>query len=75
MDEKGCQRGGGRKSSPEKFFIPRNRRPAYQKKSGNLELVTVIESVSAIGESTKPGFVFPGKQFHREWFEVDDEIS
>ncbi|KAI0250716.1 hypothetical protein BJV78DRAFT_1319158, partial [Lactifluus subvellereus] len=23
MDEKGCQRGGGRKGSGQKFFIPR----------------------------------------------------
>ncbi len=74
MDEKGCQRGGGRKRSAEKFFVPRNRRPCYRTKSDNLELVTIIECVNAEGSSIKPGFVFPGKEFHEEWLEVDPEI-
>jgi len=74
MDEKGCQRGGGRRASPEKFFIPRDRRPAYRTKSDNLELVTIIECVNAEGGALKPGFVFPGKEFRQGWMEVDDEI-
>ena len=74
MDEKGCQRGGGRKLSARKYIIPRTRRPHYQHKSENLELVTIIECVSADGSALKPGFVFSGKEFSPEWFEVDDEI-
>jgi hypothetical protein len=75
MDEKGCQRGGGRKASAEKYFVPRNRRPCYRQRSGNLELVTIIECVNAAGDAIKPGFVFPGKQFHKGWLEVDPEIK
>ena len=75
MDEKGCQRGGGRKASAEKYFVPRIKRPCYRQRSGNLELVTIIECVNAAGDSIKPGFVFPGKQFHKGWLEVDPEIK
>jgi hypothetical protein len=75
MDEKGCQRGGGRKVSAEKYFVPRNKRPCYRQQSGNLELVTIIECVNATGDAIKPGFVFPGKRFHKGWLEVDSEIK
>lgn len=57
-----------------KYFIPRNRRPHYRLRSANLELVTIIECVSADGEAIKPGFIFSGKEHHPEWFEVDPEI-
>ncbi|KAF6763327.1 hypothetical protein DFP72DRAFT_743852, partial [Ephemerocybe angulata] len=60
MDEKGCQRGGGRKGTGEKFFIPRTQRPAYRQASGNLELVTIVECVNAEGDSIMPGIIFPG---------------
>jgi hypothetical protein len=42
--------------------------------SANLELVTIIECICADGESLKPGFIFPGKEFHPEWFQVDNDI-
>lgn len=58
MDEKGIQRGGGRKQQAMQYFIPRQRRPKYKLRSPNLELVTVIECVSAAGESIAPGFIF-----------------
>jgi hypothetical protein len=74
MDEKGVQRGGGRRVQALKYFVPRNRRPKYRLRSGNLELVTIIECVCADGSSLTPGFVFPGKEFQPEWFEVDDDI-
>ena len=54
--------------------MPRNRRPCYRTKSDNLELVTIIECVNAEGSSIKPGFVFPGKEFHGEWLEEDPDI-
>jgi hypothetical protein len=74
MDEKGCQRGGGRKCSSRKYFVPRTRRPRYKQRSANLELVTIIECVCADGTTLQPGFVFQGKEFSPEWFEVDDNI-
>lgn len=75
MDEKGCQRGGGRKASSRKYFVPRQRRPKYRSRSANLELVTIIECVCADGTSLLPGFVFSGTQYLPEWFEhVDDNI-
>lgn len=75
MDEKGCQRGGGRKQSGRKYFVPRSRHPRYRQRSANLELITIIECVCADGTSFFPGFVFPGKEFSPEWFAVDPKIS
>ncbi|KIL55070.1 hypothetical protein M378DRAFT_91423, partial [Amanita muscaria Koide BX008] len=75
MDEKGCQRGGGRKNSNRKYFVHRSRRPKYRARSGNLELVTIIECVCADGTYLLPGFVFSGKEFAQEWFEVDRNIG
>ena len=68
MDEKGCQRGGGRRMQSIKFFIPRTRQPHYKLRGGNLQLTTIIECICADGTELPPGFVFPGKQFHEEWF-------
>ena len=75
MDEKGCQRGGGRKQSGRKYFVPRSRRPKYKQRSANLELITIIECVCADGTSFLPGFVFAGKEFAPEWFTVHPQIS
>lgn len=75
MDEKGCQRGGGHQYSGLKYFVHRTRRPKYRSRSGNLELVMIIESVCANGTYLLPGFVFSGKEFSREWFEVDPGIG
>ena len=75
MDEKGCQRGGGRKASSRKYFVPRTRRPKYKQRSANLELITIIECVCADGTNLKPGLVFQGKEFSPEWFDVDDDIT
>jgi ribosomal protein S14 len=74
MDEKGCQRGGSRRSSLRKFFVSRTKRTKYRPKSANLELVTVIECICADGTELSPGFVFSGKEFSPEWFEVDPNI-
>lgn len=75
MDEKGCQRGGGRKNSGRRYFVHRARRSNYRARSGNLELVTVIECVCANGTYLLPGFVFSGKEFSSEWFSVDPGIG
>ncbi|KAF8063552.1 hypothetical protein FPV67DRAFT_1357517, partial [Lyophyllum atratum] len=47
MDEKGCQRGGSRKATLRKYFVPRSCHPRYRKSSSNLQLVTIIECVCA----------------------------
>lgn len=74
MDEKGCQRGGGKKSSRQKYFFAKGSKTRYKQRSANLELVTILEAVCADGTSLKPGFVFPGKSYAPDWFEVDPEI-
>ncbi|KAH7922725.1 DDE-domain-containing protein, partial [Leucogyrophana mollusca] len=74
MDEKGCQHGGGRGQSRLKHLISRQKRSHYKFRSDNLELVTVIECVCADGTNLQPGFVFSGKQFSPEWFQVHPDI-
>jgi hypothetical protein len=74
MDEKGVQRGGGRKLQALKYFVPRGRRPKYKLRSANLELVTIVECVCADGSYIKPGFIFSGKEFHGNWLDEDPEI-
>ena len=76
MDEKGVQRGGGRKVQARKYLIPRNKRQAYKMRSSNLELVTIVECVAADGGFLSPGIIFEGKQqYEHAWFEVDPRIS
>ena len=68
MDEKGAQMGGGRKSTGIKYFHSRHARTRYKKRSDDLELVTIIECVSADGEALDPSFIFNGKNFDMDWF-------
>ncbi|CAK5274984.1 unnamed protein product, partial [Mycena citricolor] len=71
MDEKGCQRGGGKKTAGVKYFFGRQQRTRYRHRSANLELVTILEAVCADGSSLLPGFVFPGVEQSPEWFDED----
>ena len=73
MDEKGCQRGGGRRAHLRKYFMSATRRAQYQVRSDNLELITIIECVCADGSNLQPGFVFPGVNPFREWFHKDND--
>ena len=57
MDEKGIQLGGGRKNNGRTYMYFRDQRNQYKISSDNLELVTVIECISAAGASTPPAFV------------------
>jgi len=54
MDEKGIQMGGGRKNNGRYFRDQKNR---YKIGSDNLELVTVVECISANWKSIPPSFV------------------
>lgn len=75
MDEKGLQLGGGRKGRREKYFFARSQRIPVKLQAGNLQLVTVVESVCADGSSAPPGFVFSGSSFSPEWFETPGNYS
>lgn len=60
MDEKGLQLGGGRKRSKKFFHLKDLKRSKfYQIRSDNLELITVIESISPAGLSIPPAFILP----------------
>lgn len=50
MDEKGIQMGGGRKKSSKKFYFLKSQKHQYRISSDNLELVTILECISAAGE-------------------------
>ncbi len=56
MDEKGIQMGGGRKKSSKKFYFFKDQKQRYRISSDNLELVTILECISAAGENC-PTFI------------------
>jgi hypothetical protein len=74
MDEKGCQRGGGKRGTRRKYLYSRKQRAKYKHRSANLELITIIEAICADGTDLKPGFVFPGSSFSPEWFDNHPDI-
>ena len=77
MDEKGCQRGGGRRIPNQKFIICNGKHAQYRVQSANLELITIIECVAVDGTHIKPGFIFPQKKssLEEDWINVDPEIG
>jgi hypothetical protein len=68
MDEKGCQLGGGRKVGRRKYLFGRSSKDRYRIRDANLELVTVVECVSADGFALKPYIIFKGKKVMQSWF-------
>src|SRR5216683_5488868 len=64
MDEKGVQFGGGRKHS-KKYYHLRSLKKSkfYRIHSDNLELMTVIESISPSGLSVPPSFILSSRPF------------
>jgi hypothetical protein len=56
MDEKGIQMGGGQKNDGKKYIFLKGQQQKYQLRSDNLELVTVLECVSADGGIVPPSF-------------------
>ncbi|KLO16423.1 hypothetical protein SCHPADRAFT_823234, partial [Schizopora paradoxa] len=57
MDEKGIQMGGGRRNNSKKFLYLKSQKQCTRIQSDNLELVTILECVSAAGEVVPPSFV------------------
>ena len=55
-DEKGIQMGGGRKKSSKKYYFLKDQRHRYRIRSDNLELVTILECISAAGDVVPPSF-------------------
>jgi len=71
-DEKGIQLGGGRKGSGMKYLFDAGEEIHYKLKSDSLELVTVIECVSADGaKGPGPSFVVSQAKDPGEWYEID----
>ena len=77
MDEKGCQRGGGRRIRNQKFITCAGKGVQYRIQSANLELITIIECVSADGTHIKPAFIFPQKKssLEEDWINIDPDIG
>lgn len=55
-DEKGVQMGGRWKKSSKKYYFLKDHKHCYCISSDNLELVTILECVSAVGEVIPPSF-------------------
>lgn len=70
MDEKGLQIGS-RKVDRKKCIIPIKMPNTTKLQSDDLQLVTIIECVSAEGVALDPAFVFPGESHFDEWYNVE----
>ena len=57
MDEKGIQLGGGRKQGRRKYLFMKKSKNRYKLQNDNLELVTVLECISAAGIAAPTSFV------------------
>ncbi|KAF8595941.1 hypothetical protein BDV93DRAFT_528355 [Ceratobasidium sp. AG-I] len=66
MDEKGIQIGGGKKGGGRKFICGRKQRASVKLRNSNLELVTVVECISADGEALPPSFILSGEPGHHQ---------
>jgi hypothetical protein len=74
MDEQGLQLGGGRKRTGRKYYFRRTNRSRYRFRAADLELVTVIDTVSADGTKLTPSFIFSGKHTQdAQWYKGDEE--
>lgn len=69
-DEKGLQLGGGRKGLPCHYIFGRNQCDRYVARSDNLEIVSLLETVSADGYAMPPTFVI-AKTAPPEWWTVE----
>jgi hypothetical protein len=56
MDEKGIQMGGGQGKRRKKYYYFMHQKNRHRIMSNNLELVTVLECVSAAGSIVPPSF-------------------
>ncbi len=77
MDEKGCQLSGRRKQSHRKYLLPWASHESYRVWDANLELVAIVETVSADSYALKPYIIFKGKLLQEDWYQAEgvDKVS
>ena len=68
-DKKGLQ-SGSRKVDQKKCLVPSEAPNTIKLQSNNLQLVTVIECVTAEGVAFDPAFVFPGEGHFNAWYDI-----
>ena len=68
-DEKGLQ-SGSQKTDQKKCFVPLEVLNTVKLQSDNLQLVTIIECVTAEGVALDPAFIFPGEGHFETWYDV-----
>ena len=69
-DEKGLQLGGGHKGLPCHYIFGKDQQDRYVTRSDNLEIVSLLETMSADGHAIPPTFVI-AKTAPPEWWAVD----
>ena len=70
MDKNGLQ-VGSRKVDRKKCLIPTATPNMVKLQSDSLQLITVIECVSAKGVALDPAFVFPGESHFDSWYNIE----
>jgi len=68
-DEKGLQ-SGSQTTDQKKCFVPLEIPNTVKLQSDNLQLVTVIECVTAEGVALDPAFIFPGEGHFETWYDI-----
>jgi hypothetical protein len=68
-DEKGLQ-SGSRKVDQKKCLVPSETPNTVKLQSDNLQLVTVLECVTAEGVAFDPAFIFPGEGHFDAWYDI-----
>jgi hypothetical protein len=69
-DEKGLQTGS-RKIDQKKCLVPREMPNTVKIQSDDLQLITVIECVTAEGVAFDPAFIFPGEGHCETWYDIE----
>lgn len=69
MDEKGIQLGVGKRSHA--VLVDRDQKMVHSIQTGNRDLVTILECLSADGTALHPSVVFEGKRRDLRWGEVN----
>ena len=69
VDEKGLQ-SGSRKVDQKKCLVPTGMPNTVKLQSDDLQLITVIECVTAEGVAFDPTFIFPGESHIDGWFNI-----
>lgn len=68
-DEKGLQTGS-RKVDQKKCLVPLEIPNTVRLQSDDLQLVTILECVTADGVALDPAFIFPGQGYCDKWFDI-----